>query len=114
MYTNGPSNPYPVDWALRYHSERIAQQSNNWAGENITRYKNPEMDKIIEQLQTEMDEKKQTELFRQVNWISVTDVVEIPIVHRAGVGARANSLGGLNPSTWESDLYNVGEWKREG
>ena len=114
MYTNGPGNPYPVDWARRYHSERIAQQSNNWAGENITRYKNPEMDKVIDQLQTELDPDKQTELFRQVNWISVTDVVEIPIVHRADVGARVNALAGLNPSTWESDLYDIGAWKREG
>ncbi|GBD19594.1 Oligopeptide-binding protein AppA [bacterium HR28] len=113
MYTNGPSNPFPLNWARRYHSREVARKANNWAGVNITRYQNPEMDKILDQLATEMDPDKQTELFRQVNWISVTDVVEIPLVHRNEVSAAAKNLTGYQPSTWASDVWNIADWRRE-
>ncbi len=112
MYTNGPSNPFPLNWARRYHSTEVARKANNWAGVNITRYQNPEMDKILDQLATEMDPEKQTELFRQVNRISVTDVVEIPIVHRTSVSAASKTLTGYKPSTWASDLWDIGDWRR--
>ncbi|MCM8745738.1 peptide ABC transporter substrate-binding protein [Thermomicrobium sp. CFH 73360] len=113
MYTNGPSNPFPLNWARRYHSREVARKANNWAGINITRYQNPEMDKILDQLATEMDPDKQTELFRQINWISVTDIVEIPLVHRNEVSAAAKNLTGYQPSTWASDLWNIADWRRQ-
>jgi peptide/nickel transport system substrate-binding protein len=112
MYTNGPSNPFPLNWARRYHSQEVARKANNWSGVNITRYQNPEMDKVLDQLATEMNPDKQTELFRQVNWISVTDVVEIPLVHRNLVSAAAKSLTGYKPSTWASDVWDIGDWRR--
>lgn len=113
MYTNGPSNPFPLNWARRYNSREVARKANNWAGVNITRYQNPEMDKMLDQLATEMDPDKQTELFRQVNWISVTDVVEIPLVHRNAVSAATKNLTGYQPSTWASDVWNIADWRRE-
>jgi peptide/nickel transport system substrate-binding protein len=113
MYTNGPSNPFPLNWARRYHSQEVARKANNWSGVNITRYQNPEMDKVLDQLATEMNPDKQTELFRQVNWISVTDVVEIPLVHRNSVSAATKNLTGYKPSTWASDVWDIGDWRRE-
>lgn len=113
MYTNGPSNPFPLNWARRYHSKEVARKANNWAGVNITRYQNPEMDKLLDTLATEMNPDKQTELFRQVNWISVTDVVEIPLVHRNAVSAATKNLTGYQPSTWASDVWNIGDWRRQ-
>ena len=112
MYTNGPSSLYPYSWTQRYHSSRIASKANNWSGDNITRYKNPDMDKVIDSLKSEMNPDKQIQLFREVNRISVTDVVEIPLVHRASVAAASKTLTGYRSSTWESDLWNIGEWKR--
>ena len=113
MYTNGPSNPFPLNWALRYHSSRIAKRENNWAGVNITRYSNPEMDAVIDSLRTELDPDKQVAGFRQINWISVTDVVEIPIIHRTSVAAAAKTLTGYTPSTWASDVWDIGNWRRQ-
>lgn len=112
MYTNGPNNPFPQNWARRYDSRLVARKENNWSGVNITRYQNPGMDKILDQIATEMDPDRQTELFRQVNWISVTDVVEIPLVHRNRVSAASKSLTGYQPSTWTSDVWDIGDWRR--
>ncbi|MCX2727350.1 peptide ABC transporter substrate-binding protein [Thermomicrobium sp. 4228-Ro] len=112
MYTNGPTNPFPLNWARRYHSREVARKANNWSGVNITRYQNPEMDKVLDQLATELDPEKQTQLFRQVNWITVTDVVEIPLVHRNEVSAAAKNLTGYQTSTWASDVWNIADWRR--
>jgi peptide/nickel transport system substrate-binding protein len=113
MYTNGPSNPFPANWALRYHSSRIAKRENNWSGVNITRYSNPEMDAVIDALRSELDPDKQVAGFRQVNWISVTEVVEIPIIHRTSVAAATKTLTGYTPSTWASDVWDIGDWRRQ-
>jgi peptide/nickel transport system substrate-binding protein len=42
----------------------------------------------------------------------VTDVVEIPLVHRNLVSAAAKSLTGYKPSTWASDVWDIGDWRR--
>lgn len=113
MYTNGPSSPYPITWAERYRSDDIAQKSNNWSGTNITRYNNPEFDKLHDQARVEMDPAKQEELFIAMNDLSVNDFVEIPMVFRANVAAAASSLKGYTPTPWASDIYDIKNWTRE-
>lgn len=113
MYTNGPTTPFPLNWARRYDSRLVAQQANNWSGVNITRYQNPEMDAILDQLATELDEDEQERLFREVNRISVEDFVEIPIIHRTSLAAASNRLSGYNGSTWSSDVWDIGDWIAE-
>ena len=112
MYTNGAESPYPITWAERYRSDNIAQQSNQWAGTNITRYNNPEFDKIHDQARVEMDPAKQVELFVAMNDMSVNDFVEVPVIHRATVAAASNSLKGYNGTPWSSDLYDLKNWTR--
>jgi peptide/nickel transport system substrate-binding protein len=113
MYTNGPSNPYPVNWAQRYASWEIAEQANAWAGENPNRYASDEMDEVIRAMATEMDPDEQEALFQEMNRIAADDGVEIPIVFRTGVETISNDLAGYNPGPFRSDLWNIGEWYRE-
>jgi peptide/nickel transport system substrate-binding protein len=113
MYTNGPSTPYPVNWAQRFASWEIAEQANNWSGTNITRYNNPEMDELIRAMATEMDPDEQERLFQEMNWIAATDHAEIPIVFRTGVATVSNDLAGYHTGPWRSDLWDVGNWYRE-
>ncbi len=113
MYTNGPSNPYPVNWAQRFASWEIAEQANAWAGENPNRYASDEMDDVIRAMGTEMDPDEQESLFQEMNRIATEDGVEIPIVFRTGVETVANDLAGYNPGPFRSDLWNIGDWYRE-
>jgi peptide/nickel transport system substrate-binding protein len=113
MYTNGPSTPYPVNWAQRFASWEIAEQANAWSGANITRYNNPEMDELIEQMQTEMEPAEQERLFQEMNRIAAEDHAEIPIVFRTGVATVANDLAGYEPGPWVSDLWDIGNWYRQ-
>jgi len=113
MYTNGPSSPYPITWAERYRTDEIASKANSWAGTNITRYNNPEFDKLHDQARVEMDPAKQVELFVAMNDLSVNDFVEVPIVHRASVACAAKSLTGYVGTNWSSDVYDIKNWKRQ-
>jgi peptide/nickel transport system substrate-binding protein len=113
MYTNGPSNPYPVNWAQRFASWEIAEQANAWAGENPNRYASDEMDEVIRGMATAMEPDEQESLFQEMNRIATEDGVEIPIVFRTGVETVANDLAGYNPGPFRSDLWNIGDWYRE-
>jgi peptide/nickel transport system substrate-binding protein len=113
MYTNGPSNPYPVNWAQRFASWEIAEQANAWSGQNPNRYASDEMDEVIRAMATAMEPDEQESLFQEMNRISVDDGVEIPIVYRTGVATVANNLAGYSPGPWTSDLWDIGNWYRE-
>jgi peptide/nickel transport system substrate-binding protein len=113
MYTNGPSNPYPVNWAQRFASWEKAEQANNWSGLNPNRYESEEMDEVIQAMATAMEPDEQESLFQEMNRIATEDGVEIPIVFRTGVETVANDLAGYNPGPFRSDLWNVGDWYRE-
>jgi peptide/nickel transport system substrate-binding protein len=113
MYTNGPGSTYPIAWAERFRSDDIAQQSNQWAGTNITRYNNPEYDELHNQAQTELDSDAQEDLFIQMNDLSVTDFVEIPLVHRGAISAASSDLKGYAPGAFVNDPWNIKDWTRE-
>ena len=36
----------------------------------------------------------------------------IPLIHRGRVSAHANSLGGVKHNTWDSEIWNAGDWYR--
>lgn len=114
MYTNGPSSPYPITWAERYRSDRIASKANDWAGTNITRWNNPEFDVLHDEAITAMDPARQAELFIAMNDMSVNEFVEIPIIHRASVAAAAADLEGYDQATFMSDIWDIKEWRRSG
>lgn len=117
MFTNGPSNPYPIDYMLSWRSSDpaidIAQKANSWSGSNYTRFVNEEYNQLWEQARTELDPAKQAELFIAMNDIVVNQVAEIPQIHRAGVTGINKKLKGHNRSPWEPDTYDVRNWYME-
>gem|GEM_PF-2128595 len=38
----------------------------------------------------------------------------VPVVHRKGVSGAARNLKGLKPTAWDSELWNIAGWYREG
>ncbi len=87
MYTDNPTTPIPVDYMLGWYAgpegENIAQASNDWSGQNYSRYQNAEYDELFEQVRLETDLEKAAELFIQMNDILINDVAVVPIVNRA-------------------------------
>jgi peptide/nickel transport system substrate-binding protein len=117
MYTNGPSIPYPISYMTGWISidpaRDIAQKSNNWSGTNEMRWVNEDFNNLYTQATTELDPAKQAELFIGMNDLVVNEVAQIPLVHRATVAGWSVKLKGINPSGWESDVWQISEWSRE-
>ena len=113
MYTNGNVSPDPFSYMEGLTTAQIAQKSNQHSGSNYMRWSNKEYDAVIEQLRTELDEKKRAELFIKANEIEVNDFAEIPLVNRANVSGVIKTLE-VGPYTpWDSEMWNVGFWIRK-
>jgi len=113
IFTYAPDSLYPINYMTRYHSSGICQQSNSWAGLNVTRYNNPEYDSLHDQARVEMDPDRQVELFIAMNDLSVEDVVEIPLVISGGGPAAANRLTGYAVTPWTSNYHDIQNWRAE-
>jgi len=111
MHTNGPT-VYPATWFERYRGDDIAQQSNGWSGSNAFRYSNPEFDKMHDQVRIEIDEDVQVQLFQDMmELVTVTDVVEVPVVNRTSLAAKSNRIQGYVGSPWSSNpVYELKNW----
>ncbi len=63
MYTTNMIQPDPGVWMLLYVSREAATKANKWAGRNISRWQDPESDKLYDAAQTELDLVKRATLF---------------------------------------------------
>ncbi|MGN6672886.1 MAG: peptide ABC transporter substrate-binding protein [Thermomicrobiales bacterium] len=112
MYTNGPDLPDSQNYLRRYISSQVCQKANNWGGTNITRYQNKAMDDFYDKALVELDPDKRSQLFIQMNDLSVSDVVEIPIVARTGAVAVGKTLKWSQNSPWDSNLWDTADWTK--
>jgi peptide/nickel transport system substrate-binding protein len=111
------TNPFPEPlmryWRSTNPDEDIAQQSNAWTGQNLTRWRNDEFNDLHEQVRTELDTAKQAELFIAMNDLIVENVATIPLVNRAGVAGKSNKLQGNQPSPWTEFTWDIANWSFE-
>jgi peptide/nickel transport system substrate-binding protein len=114
MYTSGPSSPFPIDYMLAWRSSQpevdLAQQANQWSGNNYSRWVNEEFNSLFDQARTELDPDKQADLFFGMNDVAVNEVAHIALVHRAQVSAASNKLKGYKRSPWTPETHDVGDW----
>ncbi len=112
MFTTGNLSPDPTAYMKTYTCDNIPQKSNNWTGENYSRYCNPEYDQLWQQSTVELDASKRKELFIKMNDLLVNNFVVIPLIHRADVVAIANNLQGMELTPWDMNTWNIVDWKK--
>jgi peptide/nickel transport system substrate-binding protein len=111
MYTNNYEQPDPTSYLCGWTTELISDGQNEYRGFNDGRYSNPEYDALCEKLRgvTNLEERKA--LVMEMNDILVDNVVVIPLVARSQVSAGVSKeLKGVNPSPWDSEIWNIAEW----
>jgi peptide/nickel transport system substrate-binding protein len=114
MYTNSgdpdPTSYYSSGWTCKNASAK----ANNWQLGNYGRYCNADYDKIIDQLRTETDSSKRNTLAIQANDALVKDVAIIPLITRVAPtpDGVSNALKGVDPSPWDSAMYNIADWTK--
>jgi peptide/nickel transport system substrate-binding protein len=114
MFTVSPGGPDPQAYMTQFVSWEIAQRANNWAGQNVVRWVNAEYDRLWKQAETELDPVKRALLFIRMNDLLIEDVAVIPMVWRNEVVAVGQTLQGMELTTWDSNLWDLAYWYRQG
>ena len=112
MYTNNFSGTDPEAYMSNWQCSEIARAENQWLGNNIPRYCNPDYDALVAEMSQTAALEERAALAKQMNDILMQDVVMIPLIHRGDVSAHANSLLGVRMNSWDSELWNVADWTR--
>jgi peptide/nickel transport system substrate-binding protein len=114
MFTVSPGSPDPQAHLTQFVSWEVARKANNWAGQNVVRWVNAEYDRLWNQAATELDMDKRAALFIRMNDLVVEDVAVIPLVWRHEVVAVSHALQGMELTTWDSNLWDLAYWYRQG
>lgn len=113
MYTNSFDNPNPEAFMGNLTCARIPSPENQWQGNNFARFCDPTYDEKVAQLRETADPAERQALVRELALMPTADSnILIPLIHRGMVSAHANSLQGIVPNAWESDLWNIQDWTR--
>lgn len=111
MYTTGPGIDPQIhlsQWQCQY----IPERANSWAGGNIFRGCNPEYDELFQKLVETPVGPARERLVKLLNDINVQTGMQIPLVYRGRVSARAHSLQGVVINEWDTGMWNIADWSR--
>jgi peptide/nickel transport system substrate-binding protein len=114
MYTTTMGAPDPQTFMEQFTSWEVSGKANKWQGRNITRWRNDEYDKLWRAGETELDPVKRAAFFIRMNDLVIQDVVVVPVLWRSVISAVSNRLKGTEISGWDSNLWNLANWHREG
>ena len=103
----------PQFFMAQFIASEIPTKENKWTGRNITRWRNPEYDRVWAAAEHEMDPVKRTALFIRMNDLVVQSGVIIPVTWRNVLHAAANNLAGVDPNSWDSIFGSIAYWYRQ-
>jgi len=94
------------------HSEEIPSEANGFSGQNFTGYRNPEMDRLIDSIEVELDRDKRAALWRRLQQLYARDLPALPLYFRADAFILPHWLHGVTPTghQYPSTLW-VENWR---
>ena len=94
------------------HSEAIPTEANNWGGQNYTGYSSPEMDRLIEAIEIELDREKRGALWAELQRLYATDLPVLPLYFRADSYILPKWLEGVRPTGHKYTTTNwIEDWR---
>ena len=112
MYTNNFQGTDPEVYMAGWVCDQNPGPHNQWLGTNIPRGCSIEYDGLVEQLSTTPPGEDRERIAKRLNDIIVQNHYMIPLIWRASVSARSNSLAGVRMNPWDSELWNIADWHR--
>ena len=106
-------SPDPGTYMRSWTCSEAAQLANNWSGSNWSRYCNRTYDELYERSRTELDPDQRRDLIIQMNDLLIQDVAVIPLVERSITLGIGHTLQGVDPTPWDSDVWNIKDWRRK-
>jgi peptide/nickel transport system substrate-binding protein len=117
MFTSTFDSPFPVAYMNRFYtgadpSRTWGQKSNNWSGRNFMKWKNDQFDKLFDQVLTELNQEKATQMWQQLNDLVVDDYADVGIVDRKSASGKAKNLTGPDLRAFDNETWNIADWKK--
>ena len=114
MYTNNFNGTDPENYMLRWTCDKMPSPETQWIGQNMPHYCDPEYDALAAKLAVTAALEDRAEIAKKMNDMLVDYGAIIPLIHRGGVAARANTLGGgAYPNPWDATPWNIQDWHRK-
>ena len=79
-------------------SSEIPSEANNWAGQNYAGYRNPEMDRLIDAIEVELDRERRAVLWHELQRLYAEDLPALPLFFRADAHIWPRWLSGVEPT----------------
>ena len=111
MYANGPGID-PQEYLSGALCKHIQTRDNNWAFDNSARSCDPGYDELFAQLEQTRIGPEREALVKRLHDIYVQNYFEIPLVERGFVSAHLGTLKGVRINGWDSELWNIADWRR--
>jgi len=112
MYTNNFAGVDPQAYMANWLCSDIPGPDTQWQGANIQRFCDPAYDALVAEMAGTADLEERGRLAREMNDMIMQSYSIIPLVHRGGVSAHASSIEGIRMSDWDSELWNIMDWRR--
>jgi peptide/nickel transport system substrate-binding protein len=112
MYTTTMTQPDAERFMDQFKSDEVSQKANKWQGRNISRWVNPEYDKLNAAASSELDPVKRAAMYIKMNDMVVNDFIVIPLISRPRVrGGNLKLVATL--AGWDLDFSALHNWYRE-
>ena len=96
------------------HSDQIPTAENNWTGQNYTSFDNPEMDRLIDAIERELDRAERKLLWHELQRLYVEELPVIPLYWRANTFIMPKWLKGVRPTgNMHTSTFWIEDWYRE-
>jgi peptide/nickel transport system substrate-binding protein len=113
MFTNNYDGTDPEVYMGLNVCSQMPDQTNNWGGNNYSRWCNPDYDKLQAQLGQTADLNARAAIVIKENDLYVQSGAIIPLIHRGNVSAYSNSVEGIKMNAWDSEEWNIADWTRK-
>ena len=96
-----------------FHSKNIPTEKNGWSGQNQMSWINPKVDKLVDQLDTEMKHEKRVELVQEMLKYYTDELPVLPLYYRADNAVIPTNLKGVRltghqfPETNDIENWNL-------
>lgn len=102
----------PSDEYLMYHSQQIPSAANSMAGQNYEAYRNPELDKILEDARATDDQKVRIPLYYKEQEILYRDVPMLYLYYYVNINVAIPKLAAFKPAGFTNGFtWNINQWQ---
>ncbi len=80
------------------HSSEIPTEENKWVGSNYTGYQNPEMDRLIDEVEITLNKEERKQIFDRIQNLYVEELPVLPLYFRSDSFIIPKWLKGIEPT----------------